>query len=260
MDIFNLHFLAVSLMGAFVGAAAAYVGSLMFTKRMALVGGAFGHLALPGIALALVYNFDVSIGALMFIVLGMFLVWWLEKQSHLPMEALSAVVFTTSLSVAWLFLPEEEHDVALIGDISHVSWQAIVISILASILVFLIVKLIYKKIFLSSISEDLAKTKGINLKKYNFIYLAAIAIATALGVRIIGGLMTVALIAIPAASSRNLNQKLSPYIYTALLFGAISSGFGIWLHPLIGIPPGLLIIIISAMLFVFSLFVRKRKS
>lgn len=259
MNIFDLHFLAVSLMGAFVGAAAAYVGSLMFTKRMALVGGAFGHLALPGIALGLVYNFDVSIGALLFIVLGMFLVWWLEKQSHLPMEALSAVVFTTSLSVAWIFLPEDRRAPALIGDISNVSWQAILISILASILVFVIVKLIYKQIFLSSISEDLAKAYGIDLKKYNFVYLAAIAIATALGVRIIGGLMTVALIAIPAATSRNMNQRLSPYIYTAMLLGAISSGLGIWLYPILGIPPGLLIVIISALMFVLSLFFKKQK-
>lgn len=70
--------------------------------------------------------------------------------------------------------------------------------------------------------------------------------------------MTVALIAIPAATSRNMNQRLSPYIYTAMLLGAISSGLGIWLYPILGIPPGLLIVIISALMFVLSLFFKSK--
>jgi zinc transport system permease protein len=35
----------------------------MLTKRMALMGVALSHLTLPGVALALLYDFDVSLGA-----------------------------------------------------------------------------------------------------------------------------------------------------------------------------------------------------
>ena len=48
--------------GIFIGGAAGYLGSLMLSKRMALVAGPLGHLTLPGIALALLYGFDVSFG------------------------------------------------------------------------------------------------------------------------------------------------------------------------------------------------------
>jgi len=37
------------LAGTFVGFAAGYVGSLMVLKRMALVGDALSHVALPGL-------------------------------------------------------------------------------------------------------------------------------------------------------------------------------------------------------------------
>jgi ABC-type Mn2+/Zn2+ transport system permease subunit len=46
--------------GIFIGGAAGYLGSLMLSKRMALVAGPLGHLTLPGIALALLYDFNVS--------------------------------------------------------------------------------------------------------------------------------------------------------------------------------------------------------
>ena len=55
--------------GAFVGGAAGYLGTLMLSKRMALVAGPLGHLTLPGIALALTFGFDVSLGAFPMVVI-----------------------------------------------------------------------------------------------------------------------------------------------------------------------------------------------
>ncbi|MFC1845624.1 metal ABC transporter permease [Candidatus Dependentiae bacterium] len=66
IDILNPQLLSALLIGASVGSVAGYIGSLMITKRMALMGGALGHLALPGVALGLMLGFDVSVGALIF--------------------------------------------------------------------------------------------------------------------------------------------------------------------------------------------------
>ena len=257
MSIFDIHFLFVIIMSAFIGGAAGYLGSLMLTKKMALVGGAFGHLALPGIALALLYGFDVSLGAIIFLIIGMLLMYFLKKKSNLSMEVLSAVVFTSSLSIAWIFLPEKNAP-ALIGDVSHISWNAIIISIVLSIVVIIITKYIIKPVMLISFSTDISKTLGININKYNFLFLVSIVLVTALGVRIIGGLMTVALIAIPAATSRNINQHLSNYTIGALLFGAVSAGIGVYISSLSALPPGSLIVIVSTIFFVGSLFFKNK--
>jgi len=259
INIFNPQFIAVLLMSAVVGAAAAYIGSLMLSKRMALVGGAFGHLALPGIALALIYGFDVSLGALIFLVLGMILIWYFEKKSHLSMEVLSAVVFTSSLAIAWLFLPEDKKAPALIGDISQVNFWVLLISILAAVVVIVLTKYIYKKMILVNISQDLAKVSGVNLKRYNFLFLLAIVVAVALGVRIIGGLMTVALIAIPAASARNISQNLKQYQYLSIIFGGLACIIGVLNTIIISLPAGPLIIIVSSIIFILSLFFKTKR-
>ncbi|RLI67416.1 metal ABC transporter permease, partial [Candidatus Heimdallarchaeota archaeon] len=204
--------LLVSLIaGAFIGCAAGYLGTLMLSKRMSLVAGPLGHLALPGIALALLYGFDISIGSFPFIVLGIIVIWLFELRTKLPPEALTAIVFASGMSIAFLFLPIEQAKAALIGDITRIGFFDSILSILLSLFVLLFTKIIYKKVVLINVCEDLARCEGIDVRKYNLIYLLNIAVIVALGVKVVGGLLTAALVAIPAATSRNLSKNLAEY-------------------------------------------------
>ncbi len=243
--------------GIFIAGTAGYLGTLMLSKRMALVAGPLGHLTLPGIALALIYGFDVSLGAFPFVILGIILIWLIEIKTKLPLEALTAIVFALGVAVSFLFLPIAKAETALIGDITKVSLNEVIISALLCLLVFFVVKKIYPKMVLINISEDLAKAEKINVKKYNFLYLMAIAIIVALGVKMVGGLLTAALVAIPACASRNLSKNLLEYICLAPLFGIFSAVFGILLFKLTGFPAGPLIILGSGLIFLISIIFKK---
>ncbi len=253
----NLQFSSVLIIGGLIGAAAGYIGSLMLTKKMSLTGGALGHLTLPGIALAFIYHFNIFWGALAFLLGGIFLIWLLEKRTKISPEALTAVVFSSSLAVAFLFLPKNEAIKALIGDISMVSLEDVVIGIVFSLAVFFVTKKIFMKMTLIGISRDLAQAEGINVSLYNFIYLTAIAVTIALGVRIVGSLMTAALVAIPACTSRNLSKNLFQYSYGSAALGALAVVAGILLFRITGIAAGPLIIIISALFFLVSVLVKR---
>jgi len=229
----------------------------MLTKRMALVAGPLGHLTLPGIALGLLYGFDVSIGAFLFVVLGIVLIWLFEIRTKLPMEALAAVVFASGVAIAFLLLPEENEVPALIGDVSQISLLATAFTVVLSSIVFVAIKKIYSKMVLISISEDLAKVEGVNVEKYNLIYLACIAIIVSLGVRIVGGLMTAALVAIPACTSRNLTKNLSQYSFGGLILGSLSSFLGVLAFKFTLVPTGPSIILISTLFFIASLIFKK---
>lgn len=263
-----MNFVLALIMGAFIGGAAGYTGSLMVTKRMALAGGALGHLTLPGVALGLMYGFDVSLGAFLFLAMGISLIWWFRGRTSIPMEALTGVVFASSLSIAFLFLPEEHTFPALIGDISQISIIATFFTVVFSLSVFFMVKRIYPEMILSSISEDVAQSEGVSIRKYNFVYLLSVAIVVALGVRVVGSLLTAALVAIPASTSRNLSKNHFQYSYGSLALGGLASGLGILVFKFTGTSigpitvssPGPLIIIISALFFVVSLFVRSKFS
>jgi zinc transport system permease protein len=253
----DTQFLLSLIVGIFIGGVAGYLGSLMLSRRMALVAGPLGHLTLPGIALALMYGFDVSLGAFPFVIFGIILIWLFEMRTKLPMEALMAVVFASGVAFTFLFLPIEQAEAALVGDISRVRFAEAIISVVLAFLLFLVVKKIYSKIVLINISEELALSEEINIKKYNLIYLGSIAMIVALGVKMVGGLLTAALVAIPASAARNLSRDLAQYAFGAMVIGIISSFLGILLFKLTGFPAGPLIILASTFIFLISLILRR---
>ncbi|MBN1923159.1 MAG: metal ABC transporter permease [Nanoarchaeota archaeon] len=245
------------IVAGLVGAAGGYIGSLMLTKRMSLVGGPLGHLAIPGVGLALIFGFDVSLGAGIFILFGTVLIWLLELKTKLPLEALTAIVFALSTAVFFLFIPEEYAVPALIGDISLLTIPTVIVSILLCLLILYITKKIFSKIMLAVISEDLAKAEGVNVRNYNLLYMTCIGLTIALGIRIVGGLMTAALVAIPAATSRNLSTNLKQYSYLSAILGFASSIGGVYASSITGLSAGPLIVITSALFFLLSLFFKK---
>jgi zinc transport system permease protein len=239
--------------GIFIGGAAGYLGSLMLSKRMALVAGPLGHLTLPGIALALLYGFNVSLTAFPFVILGIVLIWLLEMRTKLPMEALTAIVFASGVAITFLFLPIEQAETALVGDISRITFWETIISVAVSIFLVIVLKKIYSEMVLINISEDLARSERIGVKKYNLVYLLSIAIIVALGVKMVGGLLTAALVAIPASAARNISRNLAHYAFGAMVIGAISSSLGILLAVLSGFLAGPLIILVSTLIFLISI-------
>jgi zinc transport system permease protein len=239
--------------GAFIAGAAGYLGSLMLSRRMALVAGPLGHLTLPGIALALLGGFDVSLGAFPFVILGVFLIWLLEMRTKLPMEALTALVFASGVAITFLFLPINQAEAALVGDISKAGGVDTAVSVAVCIAVMIAVQRAYPKLVLGNISEELAAAEGIDARRYNLLYLFLIAVIVALGVKMVGGLLTAALVAIPPAAARNVGTNLRQYALGAMAIGMASAVGGIALFRLTGFPAGPLIILVSAACFVLTL-------
>jgi ABC-type Mn2+/Zn2+ transport system permease subunit len=229
----------------------------MLTRRMALVAGPLGHLTLPGVAIAILYGFNVSLGAFPFVILGITAIWWLEIKSRLPMEALTAIVFASGVAITFLFLPLQQAEVALVGDISRVTFPETVASVVISAAVLFINRKIFKSLVLTTVAEDLARVEGINVRRYNLIYLALIAVIVALGVKLVGGLLTAALVAIPAAAARNSSRRVGRYALTSMVFGGLSSFLGIILSRFFPLPPGPVIILVSACIFLATLFVKR---
>ena len=246
-------FLFSLISGISIGAAAGYLGTLMLTRRMALVAGPLGHLTLPGIALALIWGFDVSIGAFPFVIVGVILIRWFEKITKLPMEALTALVFASGVAITFLFLPMEQAETALVGDISKAGPYDTLLSVFASLAIVLTLRRAYPQLVLANISDELAAAEGINVRRYNLLYLFLIAVVVALGVKMVGGLLTAALVAIPPSAARNVCRNLQQYTLGAIAIGIGSATLGIILSHATGAPAGPLVILVSTTVFLLTL-------
>lgn len=241
----------------FIGGVAGYLGSLMVTKRMALVGDAVGHIALPGIALAVVYNFNIILGAFISLILGVTVIWFFKTGTNLHTEALTGIVFAVSIAIAFLLLPSEDLETALIGDITKINATEVIISVFLSIIIFLILRKIFPKMILATLSDDLALSQKINVKRYDLIYLVIIGVIVALGIKILGSLLIGALVVIPASASRNVSRNMFEYSYGGMLIGIISCILGVLFFLITGLPAGPLIVLAGAIIFLITFLLKK---
>ncbi|MEX1061946.1 MAG: metal ABC transporter permease [Patescibacteria group bacterium] len=243
----NIIFLLV--VGIFVGAAAGFLGSFMVLKRMALVGDAFTHVALPGLALGLMFNIDPMLGAFVALVLAALGIWYLEETSRIYPEALVGIFFTGALAVGILITPEPELLEALFGDIQNITAAEGVVAVAASLLVMGVAYLLSRKLVLGVISEELAKSIKISNRKVNLLYLLLVTAVVTLGIRFVGTLLMGALVIVPAVSARNISRSLGSYYLLSTLFGAASAALGVYLSSLYNLPSGPAVVLASLAFF-----------
>ncbi len=244
------------LAGAFMGSAAGYLGSIMVSKHMALVGDALSHVALPGLALGILFNFNPFFGAFAFLAMTAIVTWYLQKSTSLSVEAIIGVLFVLALAVGILLTPEPDLLEALFGNVSMISFVDAAITITISVFVILATRAIYDRLALSMISEELAISSKVNVERVNLIYLLLVTVVVAVGIREVGTLLVGAVVIVPAAAARNISSTLARYSLTSALFGLVSATSGIVLSGYANVPAGPLVVVIGTAIFAGGLLAK----
>jgi ABC-type Mn2+/Zn2+ transport system permease subunit len=243
-----------------VGLAAGYLGSIMVLEKMALVGDALSHVALPGLALGIVFNFNPLVGGFAFLFVSAVLIWHLGRVTKLSFETLVGATFTLALAIGILLFGDnlDALEEALFGDITKVGITEAVVAVAISVAVISLTRLIYRKIVLGLISEELAISKGISIARNNLLYLLLVSLTVAMGIQITGTLLVGFLVVTPAAAAKTISANLSKYLLLSSMFGAISAVSGILLSSYFNILPGPLVVISGIALFVVVIIIRWR--
>jgi len=245
------------IVGVFVGAAAGYLGSFMVLRKMALVGDAMTHVALPGIGLALILNINPFIGAFTFLVVATFGIWRIENKTNLSVESVVGVFFTASLALGIIITPEIELLEVLFGNISNVARLDAILAVVFSIFALWLTFNIKKDLLLGIMSPDLAKASRINVDRINLVFLLLVSLVVALGVKVVGTLLMGSLVIVPAAAARNISDNFTAFGTWSLIFGVVSVGLGVYLTKFFTIPSGPLVVLVSVAIFLVTLVFRK---
>jgi zinc transport system permease protein len=226
---------------------------------MALVGDALSHVALPGLALGILFGFYPFIGAFAFLATSAVVTWQLQKSTELPVESIIGVIFVLALAVGILITPQIDLLEALFGDVSTVSTADAVVAVLVSVLVVVVLRAIYDKIALGMISRELAVSTRINVDGINLVYLLLVSTIVALGIKEVGTLLVGAVVIVPAAAARNVASGLRRFSFLSGVFGVVSALAGVIASGCLGVPAGPLVVVVGAALFGAGLVLRATK-
>jgi ABC-type Mn2+/Zn2+ transport system permease subunit len=251
------------VLSIFVGVAAGYLGSLIVLERMALVGDALSHVALPGLAIGIILGFNQYLGAFVFLFVSAVIIWHLQRITKISFEALVGAMFTLALAIGILLFGDnlDALEAAFFGDISEVTLFSSLGAIAVCVVAIVATKFVYDKLVLAMISEDLAIAKGIKVAQVNLLYLFLVSIIVAISIQIVGTLLVGFLVIVPAIAAKNLSNHMKQYSLLSAVFGAISGFVGLilWDFFSFGLPfPGPMVVFVGIAIFAATVIINWR--
>ena len=254
-----------ALAGIGVSLAAAPLGCFVVWRRMAYFGEATAHAALLGVALSLALEFSVFAGAILVSLLMASSVTLMAGRS-LFLDTLLGVAGHTSIAVGLVivsFLSGVRIDLMayLIGDILAVSKLDLLLIWLGAGAILSLLIWRWSPLLLVTLNEDLASANGFNAKRENFVITISLAIVVAVGIKVVGVLLIIALLIIPAASARSIAATPEAMGFVACLIGVSSALFGLNAAYILDTPTGPSIVCIASLFFIvlslISYFLKK---
>jgi ABC-type Mn2+/Zn2+ transport system permease subunit len=241
-----------------MSAAAGLVGSIAVMRRMALASDALSHVALPGVALALLLHVSPLAGGLVALIVGTILVWGLEYRTRIPTEAVIGVLFSAALAIGSLMTSGEELLQALLGTPGVPARLDAVAGVIATGLVIAFMIRARSRLVIRLVSPDLVGTIGVSVPRLDLFYLLAFALTVALGLRYLGVLLMGSLIIIPATTAMYVARSLRSMQIVAVASAVGSTLTGTLVARWLGVSTGPVVIVAAATVFLASLFWRRR--
>jgi zinc transport system permease protein len=247
-------FLRALLGGIGVAVAAGPVGCFIVWRRMVYFGAALAHSALLGVALGFLLGIDLTVGIFALCVFLAVLFVLLERQHWLPTDTLLGVLAHAALAgglVVVAFLTTLRVDLMgyLFGDILAVTNADLAVIVALALTTLAGMALMWRSLLSITVNEELAAVEGVPVAGVRFGFVLMVAGVVAIGMKIVGMLLILSLIIIPAAAARRLAATPERMALLAVGFGVLSVVAGLYASLYWDLPSGPLIVVTAALFF-----------
>ena len=246
-----------ALAGIGVALAAAPLGCFVVWRRMAYFGESTAHAALLGVSLSLMFEFSVFLGAI-FVSLLMASLVTLAQGRSLFLDTLLGVAGHMSLAtglvvVSFISGVRIELMAYLIGDILSVSKTDLLLIWIGLVIVLVLLFWRWSALLLCTLNEDLAASTGLNPRRESYALTIGLAIVVAVGIKVVGVLLIISMLIIPAASARSLVSTPEKMAVFASVIGMLSAILGLNASYVFDTPTGPSIVCVASLIFIITL-------
>jgi zinc transport system permease protein len=247
------------LAGMGVALATGPMGCFMVWRRMSYFGETMAHSALLGVALAFLFEIDLTIGVILVTTLIALLLAAMQQNKFIANDTLLGILSHSALSVglisisimAWLRIDLMAY---LFGDILAVSKQDLFWIYGGAVICLLLLALIWRPLLAVTVHEELARAEGINSQGVRLAFMLLLAFMIAIAMKIVGILLITSLLIIPAATARRFVTTPEQMALISALMGCGAVGVGLTGSLNFDTPSGPSIVVAAMLLFALSLF------
>jgi zinc transport system permease protein len=141
----------------------------------------------------------------------------------------------------------------LFGNILTVSKSDLLVMLVLDLILVLVVMLLFKELLAISFDREFAQTLRVPVNLIYNILLTLVALTVVMLIRVVGVILVMALLTIPAAVSEIFAKRLIHLMLGASLFSLLFTLLGLWLSYLTNLPSGATIVILASAVFFLTL-------
>ena len=253
---FMLRALAAGLGLALI---AAPLGCFVVWRRMAYFGETVSQTGLIGVALGLALSINTTFAVLVVSLLVALLLLALSRQSKVPMDSILGVLAHTALAAGVLATAQvstTRNDLLmsiLFGDVFSVTAADLRWIYFGGIAALVVLFRIWRPLLAISVHEDMAAAEGVRVPTTNAVFVLLLAFVVAISLKIVGALVTIAFLIIPAAAARPFSETPEQMAFFATIFALLSAAIGLLISYSADAPGGPAIVIVLAAVFAVSM-------
>jgi ABC-type Mn2+/Zn2+ transport system permease subunit len=247
-------FMQTALLAALcVAITCAILGVYVVQRRMAFVGDAMAHATLPGLVIAHLMGFSLSVGGLVAAMLSAVGIGWISRRQRIKEDTAIGVVFTGMLALGLLLLSRTRsyRDLShmLFGNILSVTWIDLRLMAVAAAVILVALFLFHKELELTSFDPTQAEVIGIRSDRLRYLLLMLLALAVMAGIQAAGVILTSALLITPAATASLLTDRFGRMMAIAAGCASLSALIGLYLSYYLEVASGAAIVLTCTSIF-----------
>lgn len=248
------------------------VGTYVVVNRMVSVTGGIAHTTFGGVGFAyyamsvlMVSWMTPMLGALMFSVAAAIIMVVCKKIDDLREDSVIGALWAVGMAMGVMFMCYMDRSVIvpssyesiLFGNMLLIDSAKLKIMAVVTVLVLLTAALLFRDLRILTFDSTFAKISGIRVNALDLILHILVAVSCVMVANVVGIIMIMALMTIPAAIGCLVSKNLIGTMVAATFFASTLSILGLFLSLTADTPPGATVVLIIGAMFVIMLIVKK---
>jgi zinc transport system permease protein len=251
--------------GVLASIACGIVGVYVVVKRIVFISGGISHASFGGIGLGYFLGINPVLGALFFTVASALGMGLMSRRTKLSEDTAIGIFWAVGMALGVIFVgltPGYAPGLLsyLFGNILTVPGTDLFIMLILNAIIIAVVLSLYKEFLAMSFDEEFSVVVGIPAEPLYLVLLCLVALTVVILIRVVGVILVIALLTIPAAVAKQFTYSLRKMMLLSIAFGIAFAILGLWLSYLFNLASGATIVLVSGVSFLIAFGVQTLRS
>lgn len=262
--IFKYQFLQNAVLASLLASiVCGIIGVIIVEKKLIMMSGGIAHTAYGGVGLGYWLGFQPIFGAIIFSILAAFGIGVVQKKNSKNQDVFIALMWSLGMSLGVLFISFMDSyppnlTTYLFGSILTVTKADVITMAILTVIIIIVFIMLFNDFKALLFDEEFYYVNGLKTPFLNFLLLILIALSIVILIKVVGIILVIALLSVPAGTASLYTKKFSNRIIISIALGIFYCFTGLFLSYQLNIASGATIIIMATIVYFISYILTKK--